>query len=122
MSCADCPPPRLDSWVRLADGRFEGSSGEQKLWIRPARTEGGTPDAPEFIWTANGARYELGGRRGAERPSSSFYGVVTRRQSRAQRLLAAAGSTWPTLTVIATISLSNAYGVMPGTCIGPAAL
>ena len=31
--------------------------------IRPARTEGGTPDAPEFIWTANGARYELGGRR-----------------------------------------------------------
>lgn len=42
--------------------------------------------------------------------------------SQAQRLLSAARTVWPTLTVLATVALSDAYGVMPGTCIGPAPL
>ena len=54
----------------------------------------GRSPRPRALWPASGARYELGGRGAAERPSSSFYGVVARRHSRSQRLLVVAGRTW----------------------------
>ena len=51
---------------------------------------------------------------------ASFYTIATRRQSRAQWALAFAASQWPVVAVFGSLALSNAFGVVPGTCIGPA--
>ena len=101
---------RLDSWTRLDDGRIRGRVGGRTLWIPPAATEEG---CPARLRTRNGELYELGAP--ARRTEAEAAGAaVVRRGS----LVADA---WPALTVLAILTLSNAAGVVPGTCIGPAA-
>ena len=109
---SDDLPPLLDQWTRLEDGRIEGFVDGRTLWIRPALLEERNGQ-PSRIRSANGEYFELGARRGGE--------LQELRVAEEGLPVSIIASTWPALVVLATLALSNAYGVVPGTCIGPAA-
>lgn len=117
-------PQLLDEWTRMDDGRYRGMVDGRTLWMNAASVEDGDGGAPTRIRSLNGDVFELGSRLGAPlKPElgESLYELSSRRQTDMQRGLSFAESTWPTLAVFAILTLSNAYGVVPGTCIGPAA-
>ena len=130
-------PPRLDRWTQLEDGRFRGEIvGGQILWIHAADVVASNDGQPSRIRSLNGELFHLGDRleaaserRGLVSPSApsisttstSLYAMAARPQSKLQRALTFISGIWPTLTVFAIFALSSHYGVVPGTCIGPAA-
>jgi len=133
------PLPLLDRWARLEDGSFYGTTqvDGHMLWIRaPSVVREGPDGTPERIQTLNGLVFELG------TPSLHAQVKETRQASRRlgdewkvplvetsvwppsdimYRRLSAVAGLWPLVLVASTLALSNEYGVIPGTCIGPAA-
>lgn len=131
---ADAPGKRrLEQWSRLDDGRFRGEHDGRTLWVRAASVEE-VAGRPARVTTASGEMVALGTRLEGPQPpvapsrrsggppaAPTLHQIAVRPQPAWQRGLSFAVSTWPTLAVFVTLYLSNAYGVVPGTCIGPAA-
>ena len=121
--------PRLEEWAALDDGRYTGSVDGRTLWIRAAAVD----DADDRdrssgrLRTLNGEVFLLGtranrelGRRAASSWATAGTAGTIAGAERETVHVAPTGDVWPALAVLAILSLSNAYGVVPGTCIGPA--
>ena len=111
-------PLLLDSWVALEEGGYTGSvAGRGTVWLRAVTVESGVGGHPVRVQSLNGECFILGtlASSGAVKVSDGNNNDVDSRPPSLD------GMAWPILVVIASLVLSTTYGVVPGTCIGPAA-